>query len=358
MSSHGMRQPSKLRHRPKTSLGASEPKTTSTHQAAKIIDGKALAKEIRQQVKEGTEWLNKEHGVSAGLGVVLVGDRPDSRTYVNLKKKAASEVGIKSYDIMLPANTTQAELLQVISTLNADKEIHAILVQLPLPSHIDSDQILASIEPSKDVDGFGPMNVGRLCLYARELLEMTSSPLEDGSSLSSSPSSSSSSSSLCVMPCTALGVIAMLQSLNMDFRGKSAVVVGRSRIVGTPVAALLQALDCTVTTIHSHTADPQSYLSRADIVVAAVGKPEFVKAEWLKPGAVVIDVGINHKEDPTAKKGFRIVGDVDFENAKHVSSSISPVPGGVGPMTVAMLLKNTLNLARASVGLKPMSIFR
>jgi len=291
----------------------------------KLIDGKAIAAAIRMEIKEDTDALIKEQGVTPGLAVVLVGNRTDSSTYVRMKKKAAAEVGFFSVDKEFPETVSQAELLACVNALNDDPKVHGILVQLPLPKHIDEALILKTIKVSKDADGFSAENIGNLCLRGGE------PPL--------------------AVPCTPAGCIELLQRSDVSVAGKEVVVIGRSNIVGMPVAHLLQSMDATVTVCHSRTKDIASHVRKADVVVAAVGRAEMVKGDWLKPGAVVIDVGVNSKPDATAKKGYKLCGDVDFAEAKEVAGQITPVPGGVGPMTIAMLLKNTLNLARHAAGL-------
>jgi len=317
---------------------------TTTTKAARIIDGKMLAGRLREHIKERVTRLHEDHGVTPGLAVILVGNRVDSQTYVKFKKKAAAEVGIASYERLLSENTTEEEVKKAIQELNGDERVHAILVQLPLPRHIDTDSVLQMIPPEKDVDGFHAQNVGDLWLNTRNIYKFN-------------VSSSLTMTRPLVLPCTAAGVIQMLHSLGVPLQGKEAVVIGRSRIVGMPVSGLLTGMDCTVTMVHSQTVEPEKHIKRADIVVAAAGQPEFVKAEWLKPGAIVIDVGINNKDDSSDPRGYKLVGDVEFEEAKKVSSFITPVPGGVGPMTVAMLLQNSLNLARNSLGLPPLPMF-
>ena len=251
--------------------------------------------------------------------MVLVGERKDSQTYVRSKKKACEECGVVSFGTDLPATATEAEVLEVVSRYNADPDCHGILVQLPLPGHINEQTVLDAISLEKDVDGFHPTNVGMLAMRGREPL---------------------------YVPCTPKGCIELLDRYGIEISGKKAVVVGRSNIVGLPAAMLLQERDATVTMVHSRTADPASYLREADIVVAALGRAEWVKGEWLKEGAVVIDVGINAVDDATKKRGYRLVGDVDYAAAEKVCSAITPVPGGVGPMTIAMLLRNCVDGAR------------
>ena len=281
---------------------------------ATIIDGKAVAREIQKQIKEEIEGLKRRWGMVPGLGVVLVGDDPASHLYVRNKEKACKEVGIRSQEHLLPASVSEKELLSVIHSLNRDKQIHGILVQLPLPAHIRSDKILEAVSPLKDVDGFHPVNQGLLLLGAEGL-----------------------------KPCTPLGIMKLLDSIGCDPKGKNATVVGRSNIVGKPVALMLLARHATVTLCHSRTAQLKDEVSRADILVVAIGKAGLVRGDWIKPGAVVIDVGSNRL--PSGK----FVGDVEFEGAKERASWISPVPGGVGPMTICMLLFNTLRAAKESL---------
>lgn len=281
---------------------------------ATIIDGKAVAREIQKQIKEEIDGLKRRWGMVLGLGVVLVGDDPASHLYVRNKEKACKEVGIRSQEHLLPASVSEKELLSVIHSLNRDKQIHGILVQLPLPAHIRSDKILEAVSPLKDVDGFHPVNQGLLLLGAEGL-----------------------------KPCTPQGIMKLLDSIGCDPKGKNATVVGRSNIVGKPVALMLLARHATVTLCHSRTAQLKDEVSRADILVVAIGKAGLVRGDWIKPGAVVIDVGSNRL--PSGK----FVGDVEFESAKERASWISPVPGGVGPMTICMLLFNTLRAAKESL---------
>ncbi len=279
-----------------------------------IIDGKAVAKQVREEVRRDTERLRNDHGVVPGLGVVLVGEDPASRIYVRNKEKACAEAGIRSVEHLLPASVTEQELLDLIGRLNQDPAIHGILVQLPLPDPIAADRILEAVSPDKDVDGFHPVNQGLL--------------LSGGTGF---------------RPCTPLGILRLLDSVDCELKGKTAVVVGRSNIVGKPVALMLLERHATVTLCHSRTADLGAEVRRADVVVAAVGKAHAIRGEWIKPGAVVIDVGINRL--PTGK----LAGDVEFESARERASWISPVPGGVGPMTICMLLSNTLLSAQRSL---------
>jgi methylenetetrahydrofolate dehydrogenase (NADP+)/methenyltetrahydrofolate cyclohydrolase len=278
---------------------------------ATIIDGKAISEKIRSEVKAATEKLIKEKGVTPGLAVVLVGDNPASKVYVGSKEKACIEMGFYSEKHVLPVTASQDELLKLIDKLNKDKNIHGILVQLPLPKQINEDLVLEAISPGKDVDGFHPYNVGRLAV---------GKPL--------------------FQPCTPYGMMKMLEYSNISVEGKHAVIIGRSNIVGKPIALMLLQKSATVTICHSKTKDLKEEVKRADIVVAAIGKPEFVTGDMLKEGAVVLDVGINRLESG------KLVGDVDFASAEKVASAITPVPGGVGPMTIAMLMYNTLESAK------------
>ena len=314
-------------------LAMSEPAAPSDQQpTAKIISGTEIAKAIRQEVADEVSAVKRDHGVTPGLAVVLVGDRDDSRTYVRMKRKAADEVGIDSFDHEYPDTVTELELLARIRELNDDPKVHAILVQLPLPAHIDSSRVLELIDLAKDVDGFSATNVGNMCLRGGR------PPL--------------------AVPCTPAGCIELLQRTGVRVRGKHAVVIGRSNIVGMPLAALLTSMDATVTVCHSKTEDLAGHVRRADILVAAVGMARVVRGDWIKPGATIIDVGINSIDAPETKRGYRLVGDVDFDAAVHVAGAITPVPGGVGPMTIAMLLKNTLNLTRHALGLQRIPLRR
>lgn len=279
-----------------------------TVMTAKILDGKKMSAEIRASIKEKVLLL-KEKGIVPGLAVILVGDNPASKVYVGQKEKGCLEAGFASFLHRLPGTTSQEELLALIDKLNADKTVHGILVQLPLPRQIDPDTVLAAIRPEKDVDGFHPVNIGRL--------------------VAGLPASE---------PCTPKGILRLLKSTGIPLSGKEAVVIGRSNIVGKPVALMLLAESATVTICHSKTADLAEHARRADILVAAIGKPRFVTADMVKEGAVVIDVGINRLEEG-------LVGDVDYEPVAEKASWITPVPGGVGPMTIAMLLENTLEQA-------------
>jgi methylenetetrahydrofolate dehydrogenase (NADP+)/methenyltetrahydrofolate cyclohydrolase len=277
---------------------------------AHIIDGKAIAKEIRARIKDETAEL-KKCDVTPGLAVVLVGDDPASRVYVTMKEKACAEAGIFSDEHKLPAETSEEQLLELVAQLNADERIDGILVQLPLPDHIDESKVLEAISPKKDVDGFHPYNVGRLA---------TGNPL--------------------FKPCTPYGVMKMLEHTGVDLTGADVVVVGRSNIVGKPVALMCLAQHATVTICHSRTRDLAQRVKAADVVIAAVGRAEMIKGEWIKSGATVIDVGINRVGEK------KLVGDVEFAAASEKAAAITPVPGGVGPMTIAMLLQNTLESAK------------
>ncbi len=292
---------------------------------AEVIDGKQIAADIRAEVKQHVEGLQAK-GVTPGLSVVLVGDDPASGVYVRMKAKACEETGIKSEVIRLPEETTQGELESVIDRLNADDSVHGILVQLPLPSQIEEKDIIFRIAPEKDVDGFHPVSVGRMMI--------------------GDPSA--------FRPATPAGVVEMLMRTGNDPSGKRVAIVGRSNIVGKPLAVLLgqkmKGGNATVTLAHSRTPDLPDVLKEGDILVAAIGVPEFVKADMVKPGAVVIDVGVNRVDDPSTEKGYRLVGDVAYDEVFEVASAITPVPGGVGPMTIAMLLTNCIQAAREISG--------
>ena len=287
---------------------------------AEIIDGKSIAAEIREEVRLDTESLTAG-GVVPGLATVLVGENPASATYVRSKQRACEKAGIHSRDIRLPEQTSESELLSTVSELNGDADIDGILVQLPLPSQIDPQRVIMSIDPAKDVDGFHPVNLGKLL-----------------------------SGEDAFYPCTPHGILVMLERSGIAVEGRHVVVVGRSNIVGKPLAALLMqkrsGANATVTVCHSRTADLAAHTRRADILVAAAGQVGFITGDMVGEGAVVVDVGINRVDDPEAKKGYRLVGDVEFEGASERASRITPVPGGVGPMTIAMLLTNTVRSAR------------
>ncbi len=282
---------------------------------ATLIDGLAISEAIRNEVKAGVAELKASRGITPGLATVLVGDDPASATYVRSKHKACAEVGITSFGHVLPATATQAEVLALVNELALQPEVHGILVQVPLPDHINEETVLNAVPLSKDVDGFNPANLGVLGVKG---------------------------SKPAFAPCTPQGCIELLDRSGVKISGKRAVVLGRSTIVGLPVAMMLLARDATVTICHSRTVDLASVTRQADILIAAIGKPLFVKADMVKPGAAIIDVGTNRIADATRKSGARLVGDVDFDAVKEIASAITPVPGGVGPMTIAMLLKNTL----------------
>ncbi len=288
---------------------------------ARIIDGKLIAEEIKTEVQRETEALKHERAVTPGLAFILVGENPASQVYVRSKGKACEQMGFRSVTEKLPASTPQEELLRMIRSFNSDASIHGILVQLPLPRHIDENAVIEAIDWKKDVDGFHPVNVGKLVIGQE-----------------------------CLRPCTPAGVQELLIRSGNDPSGKHVVVVGRSNIVGKPVLNILlqkqRGANAVVTIAHTGAADMSAFTRQADILVAAIGRPEAITGEMLKPGCVVIDVGINRVEDATANNGYRIVGDVNFPSASAVASAITPVPGGVGPMTIAMLMKNTLEAAK------------
>ena len=291
---------------------------------ATLLDGKALASTLRADIAAQVATLKAAHGITPGLGVILIGADPASLSYVTAKEKACEEAGMYSQTLRIPAETTQDEALALIAAMNADPRIHGILVQLPLPKHIDETAVTNAIIPEKDVDGFTPVNVGRMVI-----------------------------GETCFLPCTPHGIIQMLISAGVETSGKHAVVVGRSNIVGKPVAHLLMRKakggNATVTVCHTGTKDLAAFTRQADILVVAAGRPATVTGDMIKPGAVVIDVGVNRIPDATKKNGFRLVGDVDFDTAAEVASLITPVPGGVGPMTITMLLYNTLESARRGI---------
>ncbi len=293
---------------------------------AKIIDGKAFAADLRGRIAETVAKLKAENDLTPGLAVVLVGENPASQVYVRNKNKQTAEAGMNSFEHKLSAETGQDELLALIGQLNADPKVHGILVQLPLPGQISDQAVLDAIDPDKDVDGFHVINAGRLMTVAK----------------GSQPP---------MVPCTPLGCLMMLKAELGDLSGRRAVVVGRSNIVGKPMAQLLLQESCTVTVAHSRTRDLPAVCREADILVAAVGRPQMVQGDWIKPGAVVIDVGINRIEAEGGKT--RLVGDVDTAAAKRVAGAITPVPGGVGPMTIACLLANTVTAACRQNGIEP-----
>jgi methylenetetrahydrofolate dehydrogenase (NADP+)/methenyltetrahydrofolate cyclohydrolase len=288
---------------------------------AQIIDGKAVAASLRHEVAARVAQLSSSHGFRPGLAVVLVGNDPASEVYVGSKARSTVEAGMRSFEHRLPSETTQAELMALIALLNADQDVDGILVQLPLPRHIDSSAVLEAVDPAKDVDGFHPINVGRVATGAGG-----------------------------IVPCTPLGSLLLINSLQVPLVGLEALIVGRSNIVGKPMVQLLLGEQCTVTIAHSRTRDLPGRCRQADILVAAVGRPQMIRGDWVKPGAIVIDVGINRLPPDAAGKS-RLVGDVAFDEVRAVAGAITPVPGGVGPMTIACLLKNTVQAAAARRGL-------
>ena len=286
---------------------------------AQLIDGVKIAERIRSNIKdEVAKWMAGGNP-APGLATVLVGENPASQVYVRSKQKACGEAGIESYGFNLPGTATQEEVEALVRQLNADPKVNGILVQLPLPAGLDEEKVLREIKIEKDVDGFHPLNIGRLAQKGREPL---------------------------FIPCTPYGCMVLLEETGIKLSGAKAVVLGRSNIVGMPVALLLVRADATVTICHSRTKDLPAVVREADVLVAAIGKAEMVRGDWVKPGAVVIDVGINRVEDASKPKGYRLVGDVAFDEVKEVAAFITPVPGGVGPMTIAMLLQNTLRAAK------------
>lgn len=290
--------------------------------SATIIDGKEIAKQVQEEIKEAVTKMEAQHGYTPGLATVLVGEDPASSTYVRMKQRTCKRLGIRSVGHVLPADSTQEEVEKLVGELNADSTINGILVQLPLPKHLDEEAVLNTIDLGKDVDGFHPVNIGRLAMKGRDPL---------------------------FIPCTPYGCMVLLEKAGIETSGAEAVIVGRSNIVGLPMAMLLQKANATVTICHSRTKDLKAHLQRADIVVAAIGWANMITGDMLKPGCAVIDVGINRVDDAEAKRGYRLVGDVDFDSAKEVAGAITPVPGGVGPMTIAMLMKNTLHAAELAL---------
>lgn len=290
---------------------------------ATLIDGTAIAAKVREQVRSGVQALEDEHGFRPGLATVLVGEDPASATYVRMKQRMCEELGIRSVGHTLDPDATQEEVESLVAELNADPQVNGILVQLPLPGHLDEEAVLNKIDLTKDVDGFHPVNIGRLAMKGRDPL---------------------------FIPCTPYGVMVMLEESGVETSGAEAVVVGRSNIVGLPVAMLLQKANATVTICHSRTRDLAAHTREADILIAAIGRAEMITGDMIKPGAAVIDVGINRVDDPQAKRGYRLVGDVEFDSAREVAGAITPVPGGVGPMTIAMLMRNTLHAAELAAG--------
>ncbi|MFT3732560.1 MAG: bifunctional methylenetetrahydrofolate dehydrogenase/methenyltetrahydrofolate cyclohydrolase FolD [Hyphomicrobium sp.] len=289
--------------------------------SAQVIDGKEIAAKVRAEVAAEVARLQKEHGLKPGLAVVLVGEDPASKVYVANKAKQTVEVGMNSWEHRLPAETSEADVLALVDKLNKDPACHGILVQLPLPKHINAEKVLNLIDPDKDVDGFHPVNVGRLWVGERALV-----------------------------PCTPTGSVILAKTVHSNLSGMNAVVIGRSNIVGKPVAALLLRENCTVTIAHSRTKDLSGVVKAADLVIAAVGIPEMVKGSWIKPGATIIDVGINRVPSDGGKT--KIVGDVAYAECAAVAGAITPVPGGVGPMTIACLLRNSAQAAAMQAGVK------
>jgi methylenetetrahydrofolate dehydrogenase (NADP+) / methenyltetrahydrofolate cyclohydrolase len=308
------------RARPYDTVGIAGPAGAGRNMTARIIDGKTIAADLRGKVADAVHRLRRDRGVVPGIAVVLVGDNPASQVYVRNKSKAVAESGMRAFDCKLPATTGEAELMDLVAKLNGDEEISGILVQLPLPKQIDAQKVLAAIDPAKDVDGFHPVNAGRLA---------TGLP--------------------ALVPCTPLGCVLLIKTVHETLAGLEAVVIGRSNIVGKPVAQLLLAENATVTMTHSRTNDLPSVCRRADLLVAAIGRPEMVRGDWIKPGATVIDVGINRVPGENGKS--RVVGDVAYAEAMQVAGAVTPVPGGVGPMTIACLLLNTLRAACAQKSL-------
>jgi methylenetetrahydrofolate dehydrogenase (NADP+)/methenyltetrahydrofolate cyclohydrolase len=286
---------------------------------AQIIDGKVLAEELRRQIAVDVEAMVAAGRPRPGLATVLVGENPASQVYVRAKQRACAQVGIESFGSTLPASASQEEVEQLVQELNADRRVNGVLVQLPLPPGLDEEQVLNAVRIEKDVDGFHPLNIGRLARKGRDPL---------------------------FLPNTPAAVLRMLDQSGVKLEGANAVVLGRSNLVGMPVALLLVRHNATVTICHSHSHDLPEIARQADILIAAMGRPKVVKGDWVKPGAVVIDVGVNRVEDPSHPRGYRLVGDVAFEQVKEVARALTPVPGGVGPMTTAMLLKNTVRAAK------------
>ncbi|XP_042449613.1 bifunctional protein FolD 4, chloroplastic-like isoform X1 [Zingiber officinale] len=298
---------------------------TDSGASAKVIDGKLVSKQVKDEVAEEIATMKAATGHVPGLAVILVGSRKDSQTYVRNKKKACEAVGIKSFEVNLPEDATEEEVIEHISEFNNDSSVHGILVQLPLPRHMNEETILGAVNIEKDVDGFHPLNIGRLAMQRRYPL---------------------------FVPCTPKGCMELLHRYGVEIKGKRAVVIGRSNIVGMPAALLLQKANATVSIVHSNTKNPEEITRQADIVISAVGVANLVRGSWIKPGATVIDVGINPVDDAESPRGYRLVGDVCYEEVSKIASAITPVPGGVGPMTIAMLLSNTLESAKRAYNFK------
>ena len=288
---------------------------------SRVIDGKAVAAEVRAGVAKDVQALQASHGLTPGLAVVLVGEDPASKVYVKNKGEQTKEAGMNSWEYRLPAETSEADILAIVEKLNNDPAVNGILVQLPLPKHVNAERVLNTIDPNKDVDGFHPVNVGRLWIGERTLV-----------------------------PCTPTGSVILAKTVQPNLSGLNAVVIGRSNIVGKPVSALLLRENCTVTIAHSRTRNIENVVKGADLLIAAVGIPEMVRGDWLKPGAIVIDVGINPV--PSANGKTKLVGDCNYEDCARVAGAITPVPGGVGPMTIACLLQNTVEAAKMQHGIK------
>jgi 5,10-methylene-tetrahydrofolate dehydrogenase/methenyl tetrahydrofolate cyclohydrolase len=289
---------------------------------ARIIDGEAVASRMRDQIADATAKMETEHGFRPGLATVLVGENPASAQYVRMKRNRCKKVGIESFGHSLAADASEQDVLKLVHELGENPKVHGILVQLPLPDHIDEEKVLGTVPLTKDVDGFHPINIGRLAMKGREPL---------------------------FIPCTPAGAMTLLEEAGATFDGAEAVVLGRSNIVGMPAAMLLIHRNATVTVCHSRTKDLPAVCRKADILIAAVGRPQMVKGDWVKPGAYVIDVGSNRIDVPTSEKGYRWVGDVDFDEVKAVAGALTPSPGGVGPMTIAGLLQNTLHAAELRI---------
>jgi len=287
----------------------------------RVIDGKAVAASVRAEVAKEVQNLKAAHGLTPGLAVVLVGEDPASKVYVKNKGEQTKEAGMNSWEYRLPAETSEADILAIVNKLNNDPAVNGILVQLPLPKHVNAERVLNTIDPNKDVDGFHPVNVGRLWIGERTLV-----------------------------PCTPTGSVILAKTVQPNLSGMNAVVIGRSNIVGKPVSALLLRENCTVTVAHSRTRNIESVVKGADLLIAAVGIPEMVKGDWVKPGAIVIDVGINRVPADNGKT--KLVGDCDYADCSRVAGAITPVPGGVGPMTIACLLQNTVEAAKMQRGIK------
>jgi 5,10-methylene-tetrahydrofolate dehydrogenase/methenyl tetrahydrofolate cyclohydrolase len=292
---------------------------------AQIIDGKAIGDKVQEEVRQAVAEMKEKYNYTPGLATVLVGEDPASSTYVGMKQRTCEKLGIRSIGHKLEASATQEEVEGLVRKLNADSNVNGILVQLPLPKHLNEEAVLNAIDLEKDVDGFHPVNIGRLAMKGRNPL---------------------------FVPCTPAGCMRLLKESGVDPKGKEAVIVGRSNIVGLPMAMLLQKADATVTICHSRTKDLAAHTRNADILVAAIGWAEMITGDMVKPGATIIDVGINQKEDATKKSGYRLVGDVDYESAREVAGLITPVPGGVGPMTIALLMENTLRAAQIALSKK------